>query len=147
MNALMLVLGLLVGVVTPAAAQQDGKAAAAAVKAAELKRFAATTGRDYDALATLLSDDLVYTHSSASVDSKASYLESLRSGRVVYKEVTPSDLVVRMYGSTAVITGAAIIKTTSNGGEERTSNLRYTDVWVQQDGRWQMVSWQSTRVP
>lgn len=119
---------------------------AEAVKAAELRRFAVMTARDYTALATILGDDLVYTHSSAVVDSKAAYLESLTSGRVTYKTITPSDLQVRVYGTTAIITGLAAMTVDANG-EALNNRLRFTDVWVKRDGRWQMVAWQSTRMP
>ncbi len=139
-----MVLGL--AAATAWAAQQGNSAAADAVREAELRRFAVTTGGDYDALASLLGDDLVYTHSSASVDSKASYLESLRKG-LRYHTIEPRDLKVRVYGTTAIINGEATIVTSTGGGEPNRTELRYTDVWVQRDGRWQMVSWQSTRLP
>jgi len=119
---------------------------AEAVKAAELRRFEATTQRDYQALAALLADDLVYTHSSAAVDSKASYLESLTSGRVTYKTITPRNLKVRVYGDLAIINGEATMSVDANG-EAINNTLRFTDVWVKRDGQWQMTAWQSTRMP
>lgn len=119
---------------------------AEAVKAAELRRFEATTQRDYKALAALLADDLVYTHSSAAVDSKASYLESLTSGRVTYKTIQPRDLKVRVYGDLAIINGEATMSVDANG-EAINNTLRFTDVWVKRNGQWQMTAWQSTRMP
>jgi ketosteroid isomerase-like protein len=123
----------------------DG-AAAEAVKAAETARFKAQTSNDFTALGQLLADDLVYTHSSAAVDDKASYIESMRSGTVKYESIEPRDVQVRVYGTTAVITGAGRFRVTARG-EALDNQLRYTDVWVLRDGRWQMVSWQSTRIP
>jgi hypothetical protein len=32
-------------------------------------------------------------------------------------------------------------------GEEQKIHLRYTDVWAKRAGAWQMVAWQSTRLP
>jgi hypothetical protein len=32
-------------------------------------------------------------------------------------------------------------------GRESSTVLRYTDLWVERNGRWQMVAWQSTRIP
>lgn len=117
-----------------------------AVRAAELARFKAMTTGDLATLGTLLGDDLVYTHSSALVDSKASYVESMRSGALRYQAIEPREMKVRVYGTVAVITAAAAVTSISKG---QTSNnqLRYTDVWVLRDGRWQMVGWQSTRIP
>ena len=121
-------------------------AAEEAVRAAELARFKAQTSGDLKALDALLGDDLIYTHSSAAVDSKASYVESMRSGALKYQTIEPRDLQVRVFGTTAVITGAAHITAVSKG-QPVDNQLRYTDVWVLRDGRWQMVSWQSTRLP
>ena len=121
-------------------------AAEEAVRAAELARFKAQTSGDLKALDALLGDDLIYTHSSAAVDSKASYVESMRSGALKYQTIEPRDLQVRVFGTTAVITGAAHITAVSKGLPVD-NQLRYTDVWVLRDGRWQMVSWQSTRLP
>jgi ketosteroid isomerase-like protein len=121
-------------------------AAEEAVRAAELARFKAQTSGDLKALDALLGDDLVYTHSSAAVDSKASYVESMRSGALKYQTIEPRDLQVRVFGTTAVITAAAHITAVSKG-QPVDNQLRYTDVWVLRDGRWQMVSWQSTRLP
>ena len=123
-----------------------GQASADAVKAAELARFKAMTGGDLKALEAALGDDLVYTHSSAQVDTKASYVDSIRTGKLKYVTIEPRDIQVRVYGTTAVITAAAAITSISNG-QTLNNQLRYTDVWVLRDGRWQMVGWQSTRMP
>jgi ketosteroid isomerase-like protein len=145
MRIMLMVAALLVSAATGVSAQQS-KADADAVKAAELRRFEVMTAKDYTALATILADDLVYTHSSAAVDSKASYLESLTSGRVTYKVIKPSDLQVRVFGDIAVIHGAAAMEVDANG-QAIVNTLRFTDIWAKRDGRWQMVAWQSTRMP
>ena len=121
-------------------------AAADAAKAADLARFTAQTSNDFAALGQLLADDLIYTHSSAAVDGKASFIESMRSGTVKYESIEPRDVQVRVYGNTAVITGAGRFRVTARG-EKLDNQLRYTNVWVLRDGRWQMVSWQSTKIP
>ena len=145
MRTLMMMSVVLLGAAVGAHAQSPS-ADAEAVKAAELRRFEVMTTRDYKALETLLADDLVYTHSSASVDTKASYLESLTSGRVTYKTIAPRDVKVRIYGTTAIVNGEAAMTVDSNG-QALVNTLRFTDVWVKRDNRWQMVAWQSTRMP
>ncbi|MCC6163057.1 MAG: nuclear transport factor 2 family protein [Acidobacteria bacterium] len=120
--------------------------AAEAVKAAEMARFKAQTTNDFKALDALLGDDLTYTHSSAAVDTKTTYIESMRSGQVKYESIESRDVQVRVYGTTAVITGAGRFKVTARG-QALDNQLRFTDVWVLRDGRWQMVAWQSTRLP
>lgn len=129
---------------TPVLAQSTADPAEA-VKQAELARFRAMTTNDLPALEASLGDDLIYTHSSASVDTKASYVGSIRSGALKYVSVEPSEMKVRVYGTTAVITAMAKVTSISNG-QTMNNQLRYTDVWVLRDGRWQMVGWQSTRM-
>lgn len=145
MRTMLMVGTLLLSAATGVSAQPN-QAAAAAVEAAELRRFEVMTGKDYTALASILADDLVYTHSSAAVDSKASYLESLTSGRVTYKVIKPSNLQVRVFGDMAVIHGEAAMEVDANG-QQIVNTLRFTDIWARRDGRWQMVAWQSTRMP
>src|SRR5262245_52458015 len=52
-----------------------------AVKKLEIERFQAQEKNDFAALERLLADDLVYTHSSAAVDTKAGYIDALKSGK------------------------------------------------------------------
>lgn len=34
-----------------------------------------------------------------------------------------------------------------SSGREPRADMRFTNVWVRRDGRWQMVTWQATRLP
>lgn len=145
-NRLATLLLALIVTASGAFAQSGVGAAADAVKAAELARFKAMTSNDLAALERALGDDLIYTHSSASVDTKASYVGSIRSGALKYVSIDPGEMTVRVYGTTAIITATAKVSSISNG-QTMTNQLRYTDIWVLRDGRWQMVGWQSTRVP
>src|ERR1700760_18847 len=62
------------------AAECNGAITADEALKAEDARYAAQTKSDFDALERLYGDDLVYVHSTAVVDSKASYIERQRSG-------------------------------------------------------------------
>lgn len=112
----------------------------------EDRRYAAMVGPDLDALDELLSDDVVYTHSNASVDTKASYLEILRTGTLVYHSLD--------HTTEAVVTrpGVAIVSGTMSGsirmnGAEKTLNSRVAAVWVAEDGRWRLAAFQPTPMP
>lgn len=150
-RSLLLTLVLCVGLIVSAAAQKpasyaDAAKAADTVKELDAKRFAAQTRNDFDTLTSLLADDLVYTHSSAAVDGKTTFIDSMRSGRTKYESIEPVEVKVRVYGNTAIVNGMAKLAVTSNG-QTNSFSLRYTDVWVLRDNKWQMVSWQSTRLP
>lgn len=110
------------------------------------RRFAATIRADRKELERLLADDLTYTHSNGLVDTKSSLLAALTSGRVAYVEIAPSEIQVRRYGATGILTGRARLAVRARGQENRFP-VRFTEVYVKRGGRWQMVAWQSTRLP
>lgn len=110
------------------------------------QRMAAMAAKDITRLNELIADDLIYTHSSARLDTKASLIGNMQSGSTVYTEVTPSDVVAQDCGDTVVLTGKARIGVMS-GGKPNAFTVRFTDVYANRGGRWQMVTWQSTRLP
>jgi ketosteroid isomerase-like protein len=131
---------------SPAAAQTPAAGESETVKALELKRFEAMEKNDLAALGELLSDELVYAHSSGAVDGKGPYLEALKTGKTRYKRMVADQLNVRIFGDTAVINGRARVSVDS-GGQAIEGMLSFLDVWAKRNGRWQMVAWQSARMP
>ena len=114
--------------------------------AAEDARYAAQMRNDVAAMEKLFGDDLVYSHSTAAVDNKTTYIESMRSGRVKYRVMKRGEVQVRTYGCVAVITGRADFETT-NQGQDSAVQLRFHTLWVKRGDALQFVSWQSTRLP
>lgn len=110
------------------------------------KRMRAMAAKDVETLENLLADDLVYTHSSARVDTKRNLIQAMVSGATVYTSVKPSDVKAQDLGDTVVLTGIAHIEVVSNG-TPNAFGVRFTDVYTRRDDRWQMVTWQSTRLP
>jgi ketosteroid isomerase-like protein len=110
------------------------------------KRMDAMCQRDMATLKTLLADDLVYTHSSAKVDTKQSLLGAMEAGTTVYTSIEPSDVQAQAFGDAVVLTGVARIDVTSSG-RPLSFGVRFTDVYANRGGEWQMVAWQSTRLP
>ena len=145
---LFALLGMLGLVAAGAASAQDcsGTTSDEAMKA-EAARYAAQTKNDFAAMEKMFGSDLTYNHSTAASDNKATYIDSMRSGRVKYREMKPnSDTKTRTYGCAAIITGTAVYEVTVSG-ENRTVPLRYTVVWVKRSGGLEFVSWQSTGIP
>src|SRR5215475_10720392 len=107
------------------------------------KRMTAMAHKDIAALNRLLSEDLVYTHSSARLDTKQSLIGNMESGSTVYTAVEPSDVKAQDLGDTVVLTGACRISVMSQN-RPNSFTVRFTDVYVNKVGQWQMVTWQST---
>ena len=110
------------------------------------KRMQAMAEKDIKTLNELISDELVYTHSSARLDTKASLIGNMESGSTVYTSVVPSNVKAQDLGDTVVLTGECKISVMS-GGKPNSFGVRFTDVYAHKGGKWQMVAWQSTRTP
>jgi len=113
---------------------------------AEEARYAAQMSNDFAAMERMFSDDLVYYHSSTVVDTKASFIESMRSGTVRYRKMTRGEVTTRVFGSVGIITGKGSFEVTARG-QDMVLNLMFTVVWAKRGGTLQFVSWQATRLP
>lgn len=116
------------------------------LKEAELNRFKVMVSKDIPGLQAVLHKDLVYFHSSGVQDNKESYIASIASGKSSYVTITPEEMQHRVYGKTGINTGIVSILQQAADGAQTTIRLRFTDVFVFVDKRWQMVSWQSTKL-
>lgn len=123
----------------PVAAQNNG--AQQAVLKLEQQWVDALVKADTAALETIYADDLVYTHSSSVVDTKASYIDSIKTGKTKYQSLERDDIKVRVYGDTAIVNCMAKIKVNGND-----ISVRYIHVYVKQKGGWKMAAHQATRI-
>ena len=105
----------------------------------ERQRFAAMVAADVGTLERLLADELTYTHSNGTTDSKLELLAALSSGTLKYLSVEPEEMRSRPYGEVGVVTGRAAMKVRA-GGQDLAFRIAFTDVYVRRDGRWQMVA-------
>lgn len=118
----------------------------AAIRELEDRRYKAMCERDTKALDELLADSMVYTHSTAGVDSKASYVAGVRAGKWNYRRIERPVEDIQLHGDCAVITGHVRIDIVIDG-TPKVLNSRYTNVWVKGKKGWQMTAWQSTPLP
>ena len=112
------------------------------ILALEDRRIEAMVAGDVQALEEILADDLIYTHTTARLDTKASFIDAVKTGKSNYRSIDRKDVEVRDLGDTAVVTGHAKFHVGDNKFE-----ARFIDVYAKRNGAWQMVAWQSTRVP
>jgi ketosteroid isomerase-like protein len=116
------------------------------ILALEDKRFAAMIARDLATLDKLVHEDLLYTHSSGITDTKASWLESLKSGKTKYKSASTSERQVRFFGEVALVRGKAAIEAEING-QSRSLKLLFLNAWVRTPQGWKFCAWQSCPQP
>lgn len=98
-----------------------------------------------DQLAAMLSPTLTYTHSSAVLDNKERFLESLRTGQVVYKSLKHSDVQVRFpTPDVAILNGVSDVDVVISGKPQNVP-IRFTIIYVRKNGVWLMEAWHSAR--
>ncbi len=109
-------------------------------------RFGAMISGNKTNLDSLLADELSYTHSTGKNETKAEFITAITSHAVTYEAIEPEEAKARIYRGIAVVTGRARIKV-KNGNERLSFLARFTEVDEYRGGRWQLVAWQSTRLP
>jgi hypothetical protein len=107
--------------------------------------------------------DLVYTSSAGTVTDKAEIMKGFEEAPepepAPAAEATPAtapdappaeperytaeDILVRPFGDTAALT----FRLVHHGADGKRSFYRNSGMFVRRDGRWQVVTWQATKVP
>ncbi|MGH9358354.1 MAG: nuclear transport factor 2 family protein [Terriglobia bacterium] len=126
-----------------AACAADNPAAVQEVLKVSQERTEAQIHRNFAALDRVMGDDLTYTHASGITQTKAEILGELKSGKLIYKSITNTDVKPRVYESTAVLTGRSDM-TVIHYGKTLHLSLLFLEVDVNRNGQWQMVAYQST---
>jgi ketosteroid isomerase-like protein len=103
----------------------------------------ASLHRDADFSARTLAEDYVAITPLGQVTTKQETVSARKSAQLRYDAINVSDMVVRVYGDTAVVTARADVKG-HQLGEDFSGPYRYTRVWVRHTGHWQAVSYQAT---
>ena len=101
--------------------------------------------RDVAFIETLLADEFVATYDDGTRGDRKKELVLAAEFNQQVESATQDDFIVKVYRDTAVVWFTLNIVGIKQG-ERSPLTLRYTDVWVFRDGRWQCVSTQSTRV-
>jgi ketosteroid isomerase-like protein len=96
-------------------------------------------------------EDLIYTGSVGRRRDKAEVMRDVRSApapkpgdaSTVY---SAEEIRIQQYGHTAIVAFRLVATTRKNGSSEVTSYLN-SGTFIKRRGRWQVVNWQSTKVP
>jgi len=108
--------------------------------------FASLIEADLQALDGLLADDFMLIDvMSGSEITKSSLLAVMGSGQVKFEAIEPAENLVRLYQTTAVVTGRTQMKG-QLGDAPFSVSSRYTHVYVAQQNGWRLVAAQGTHV-
>jgi ketosteroid isomerase-like protein len=101
--------------------------------------------KDVAFIERLLAEEFVATYDDGRIGDKATELALVTAFDQAVQSATPEEFAVRVYRDTAVVWFTLRLVGLKDGQRSEMA-LRYTDVWIIRDGRWQCVSSQSTRV-
>jgi len=92
-----------------------------------------------------LADDYVLITPAGTIRTKADVIRELGVPGFKMAPFESTEVQIRMYGDTAIVTGRMLQRSTV-GGLLYSRDLRYTDVYVRRKARWQLVSGHTSTV-
>jgi ketosteroid isomerase-like protein len=147
-----LLIGLLVLLVSAQTrtAKKSGRGAAAQQSAERAIRNAdAQLEQDLADNATThsanLAPEFVLTRANGETVTREQYLSDIEKGVRKTESYSTDDVAVQVFGSVALISGRATLKSKFDG-LDLSGQFRFTKVFVKRLGRWQCVSWHSSRI-
>jgi ketosteroid isomerase-like protein len=116
------------------------------VSSAEQALYRAMIAQDFAALDALLSEDVVYIHSTAVAEDKQAYLAGVRNGLYDYGAIESHDVTVRYSGDVATQTGTVVMSVAARGAPKTPITLLFTLVWKRERRGWRLWQRQATRM-
>jgi ketosteroid isomerase-like protein len=117
-----------------------------AVMAAMQAMVQGTIKKDIPALNKVYHEDLSYSHSSTSNQTKAEVLKAV-SGTGIVESIKFSDTTIRIYGPVALVKGVTDMRNGRVAGKMNDNHLNILWVLVKGNQGWQIVARQTTRIP
>ena len=117
------------------------------IKALELELPELIVQAAWDEYAKHLASDFLHTRDNGQVENKEETMAALRDlkRKIIVMEMEPADLLIHVYGDTAVASAKFTIRV-REAGQVKSRVTRQTDVFVKRDGQWLLEAEQSTVV-
>ena len=115
------------------------------IKSIEEERNRAILSGDAATLDRMTADDYTFITLRGELRTKAEIVKGFQSGAFKYESRTISELKVRVFGDTAIVTGRSTQKGEENG-KDYSGDYRFTRVYIRDQGRWMTEALQATPV-
>src|ERR1700733_10706248 len=115
------------------------------IEGLELDWREAQLTNNISAVERLLADDYLGISANGTLETKADELTRRRNGALHITQLDLSDIKVRIYGDTAVVTSKADL-VGRNGDRDRSGRFPYTRVYSTGDGQWRIVSFEASSI-
>ena len=100
---------------------------------------------DASAVDALVAETFISVDHRGHLQTKAQYITDLKDTSFNPEQISNTDTSVYIYGNTAIVTSAYRTKGTDNG-KPFVHHGRFTDTWVNMNGKWKCVANQETLV-
>jgi ketosteroid isomerase-like protein len=110
--------------------------------------LAAVQRGDRQVFDSFFADDVIYTRSAGVTVNKAEIMKNIdvRAANEPSATFAAEDITVHLYGNMAVVNFRLVMRTEKDGKQE-TAKFRNTGTFLTRNNKWQVVAWQSTKVP
>lgn len=134
----------------PAVAQNAGNATSKKQKEIwqriDALHTAIFNAKDSLALKDLVNDKVTYGHSGGAIEDKALMIQKAVTNPTTYKNIAQENISLRFIRKTAI--ARLILRATSiDKGIESPLDLSILQVWIKDNGKWQIVARQAVKVP
>lgn len=100
---------------------------------------------DKKGLETIAHKELSYGHSSGRVETQKEFIETLISGKSVFKKIRFQDQHIDIVGNTAVVRHT-LLADTLDGGVVNSIKIHVVLVWVKQNEEWKLLTRQAVKI-
>jgi ketosteroid isomerase-like protein len=101
--------------------------------------------KDPAGLQKFLHEDLIYSHSSGMMQTKADDIKATTTGKTTIEAIDFSETTVRVYGNMALIRANVDMRNATDG-KATVAHTNVLHVWLKGPTGWQMVSRQATQL-
>jgi hypothetical protein len=112
----------------------------------EDERLHAFEKSDVATLDRIFDDDFKFTNVNGEIHTKAELLGDVRSGNLKYTALHHTEVHVRVYENTAILTGRSSSTYIADGKEGGQTPRRYMNIYFKKNGQWRLVARQETPV-
>jgi hypothetical protein len=109
------------------------------------KKFHWMITMKYDSLEPVLDERMVFIHSNGWSETKTEFIEDIKSGKLRYTAINVLEASARVYPGSAVIIGRGKFNVKLDG-KDLEFDLKYTEFYVQKNGKWLLASRHSNRL-
>ena len=101
--------------------------------------------KDEAAIAANMAESFRHIDARGRLNDRAAFLAGIVSDKLTIEPYTVEDFSVRVYDDVALVSGATDMQGSYDGRAFR-SHYRFTDIYVRENGRWQVVQVQITDI-